>query len=173
MINKRILGILGIILGVILLSIPFFDIFILDNVIAIAIIILGIYLIFKGIQHWEENKATTVFFLLIALFAIVFGIMLIENIVLFSILVIWALYIAGFLLILGGIAGLTTRSKNSFSKESSALALIFGIVLLMSAQISLKIPGFGDYLVALIIGIWLVVEGFIFVLGTNKEVFNQ
>jgi uncharacterized membrane protein HdeD (DUF308 family) len=157
---KKILGVLAIILGILVMVFPFVSIDLLSFAMGIAVLALGIYWIVKGIGEWKENKAITIFYIILGIFAILFGLVLTGNLPAFEIIVSMSLYILGFLLILGGLVGLLSNNAT-LSRFSGALFIVLGIVLLGFGYMSLHDPLY----VAIVVAIALIVEGLALIKG--------
>jgi len=163
--NKTILGILAIILGVIAIVFPLISVEFVQIVAGLAVLFLGIYWIIRGIQLWDSNKASTVLYAIIGLFAMLFGMVLTGNLSLFIETSVLFMYIIGFLMIVFGIVDNLIFLKNSVLSEVSALFLtiklpamffiLFGIIILFFADLIYLNPLY----LAMIIGIVLIVEG--------------
>lgn len=162
--NKILIGIIAFILGIIVIVFPLLSVGFLVVASGLSVCILAIYWIIKGIQHWNENKATCVLYVLVGLFAFFFGLVLTGNFPLFLYTSSFLLYIIGFLMIIFGIAGIINNKKN-MSKISSFLFFIFGIVLLIFANLIFVNPLY----LAFIIGIALIIEGISLILESKDK----
>lgn len=162
--NKILIGIIAFILGIIVIAFPLLSVGFLVVASGLSVCILAIYWIIRGIQHWNENKATCVLYVLVGLFAFFFGLVLTGNFPLFLFTSSFLLYIIGFLMIIFGIAGIINNEKN-MSKISSLLFFIFGIVLLIFANLIFENPLY----LALIIGIALMIEGISLILESKDK----
>lgn len=152
--NKTILGILAIVLGVIAIIFPLISLEFIQIVAGLAVVILGIYWIIRGIHLWNSSKAHCVLYVLVGIFAILFGSVLTGNLPFFIVTSSFILYVVGFLMIMFGIADLFIKNAP-ISKTSAVLFVLFGIVLLMFANLLFENPLY----LAILIGIALIAEG--------------
>lgn len=152
--NKTFMGILAVIFGIIIIAFPLLSVEFLVFAAGLAVCILSIYWIIRGLQNWGENKALCVLYILVGFFAFLFGLALTGNFPLFLYTSSFLLYVIGFLMIIFGIAGII-NNKKIISKLSSLLFFIFGIVLLIFANLIFKNPLY----LSIIIGIALIFEG--------------
>jgi uncharacterized membrane protein HdeD (DUF308 family) len=147
------LGILAIILGLLVIIFPLFSVFTVSVIAGIGILFLGIWLLIQSFAVWEGSKGTSIVYLILGILAIIVGIGLFGNILAFSFLVSLWLYIAGFFLILSGIMSLFAKAGMA-GKGSGALGIILGILYMVLAAYA-----WNPYYLALLIGIWLIVDG--------------
>ena len=147
------LGILAIILGLLVMVFPLFSVFTASVIAGIGILFLGIWFLIQSFGVWESNKGASIANLILGVLAIVVGIGLFGNILAFSFLVSLWLYIAGFFLIISGIMSLFAK-EGTMGKGSGALGVILGILYIILAAYA-----WNPLYLALLIGIWLIVDG--------------
>ncbi|AXV38637.1 MAG: hypothetical protein CIT01_10670 [Methanobacterium sp. BRmetb2] len=153
--NRNVLlGILFIILGILVIAFPLISVFTVSVLAGFAILFLGIWFLAHSFDTWHKSKAASIVNLLLAIFAIIIGIGMFGNILAFSFLASLWLYISGFFLILAGVIGLVTREAK-INKGTAVLGIILGIIYLI-----LGIYALDPLYLAIIIGIWLIVDGF-------------
>lgn len=153
--NRNVLlGILFIILGILVIAFPLISVFTVSVLAGFAILFLGIWFLAHSFDTWHKSKAASIVNLLLAIFAITIGIGMFGNILAFSFLASLWLYISGFFLILAGVIGLVTREAK-INKGTAVLGIILGIIYLI-----LGIYALDPLYLAIIIGIWLIVDGF-------------
>ncbi len=157
------IGILAIILGFIVIAFPLVSVFAFSVLVGIGIIFLGIWLLIQAYNVWSKNLAAGIADLILAFFAILFGIVFTGNITALSFLTFLALYIVGFFLILTGITALLS-SKGTKAKVIGALGVILGLLYLIMA-IYLRNPLF----LAIILGAFLIIAGFMEIFLTTPE----
>jgi hypothetical protein len=157
------LGILAIILGFIVIIFPLISVFTLSLLVGIGIIFLGIWLLIQGYNVWSKNLAAGIADLILAIFAIFFGIGITGNITALSFLTFLALYIIGFFLILTGLTALLSN-KGIKTKGIGVLGVILGLLYLIIA-IYLRNPLF----LAIILGAFLIIAGLMEIFLTTPE----
>ncbi|MBI5680607.1 MAG: DUF308 domain-containing protein [Methanobacterium sp.] len=147
------LGILAIILGILVISFPLFSVFTASVLAGFAIILLGIWLLVQSFEIWSKSKATSIAFLFLGLIAIVGGIGLFGNILAFSFLASFWIFFAGFFLIISGIMAFFTK-EGTAGMGIGAVGIIIGIIYILLASFA-----WNPYYLALLIGIWLIIDG--------------
>ena len=151
--NNVLLGVLTIILGFLVLVFPLFSVFAASVIAGLAIIFLGIWLIAQSFGTWSMSKAASIAYLLLGIIAIIGGIGLFGNILVFSALVSFWFYFAGFFLIISGIMSFFTKESTA-GKGAGGLGIIFGILFIILAAYA-----WNPYYLAALIGIWLIIDG--------------
>lgn len=157
------LGILGILLGFIVITFPLISVSAFSVLVGIGIIFLGIWLLIQGYNVWSENLAAGIADLILAFFAIIFGIVFTGNIAALSFLTFLALYIVGFFLILTGVTALFS-SKGVKAKGTGAAGIILGFVYLI-----LGIFVANPIFLAIILGAFLIIAGLMEIFLTTPE----
>lgn len=151
--NNVLLGILAIILGILVIAFPLLSVFTASVMAGFAILFLGIWLLVQSFGTWEASKAASMAFLILGLIAIVCGIGLFGHILLFSFLASIWFFFAGFFLILSGIMSLFAK-KGIAAKGAGGIGVILGIIYIILASFA-----WNPYYLALLIGIWLIIDG--------------
>ena len=150
-------GILAVILGLIVIFFPLISIFTINEIAGIGIIFLGFWFMSQSLK--SGSLAAGVAGLLLAIFALLLGIVFIKDIKAFEFFTFIALYIVGFFIILAGLAALIS-GEGLKSKVIGALGIIIGIIFALVA------PYVGNPLIlAAIIGAFLIIAGLM-------EIFN-
>ena len=147
------LCILAIILGLLAIIFPLFSVFTVTMIAGIGILILGIWLLIQSFAFWQVSKVSSIAFLLIGITASMVGAILFGNIIAFSFLVSIWFYIIGLLLILSGIMSLFTKAGGA-GKLSGTLGILMGIIYIVLASYA-----WNPLYLALLIGIWLIIDG--------------
>ncbi len=147
------LGILAIILGLLAIVLPVFSVFTVSIIAGIGILLLGIWLLIQTFVLWDKSKGSSVAYLIFGILVILLGITLFGNISAFSFLVSIWFYIAGLLLIISGIMSLFTRSGIS-GRGSGIMGILLGIIYIILASYA-----WNPLYLALLIGIWLMIDG--------------
>ena len=127
MVNEKnlLLGIVGILLGIIVIVFPLISIFTVNAIAGIGIIFIGIWILIKSLRN--DSLAAGVAGLIVAVFAIMMGIVFIGDIKAFEFFTFIALYVVGFFLALAGVESLIS-GKGSKAKATGALGIILGIL---------------------------------------------
>lgn len=149
--NNILVGILAIILGLIVIVFPLISVFSISKIAGIGIIFLGIWLLAQGFK--TDSLAAGISSLIIAIFAILFGIVFLADIKLFEFFTFMALYIVGFFIALAGLNYLIT-GEGLKGKAVGALGIIIGILYVLIGTYA------GNPLVlAAVIGAFLIIAG--------------
>ena len=151
--NNVLLGILAIILGILVIAFPLFSVFTASVLAGFAIMFLGIWLLAQSFGTWGANKGASIAFLILGLIAIVCGIGLFGDILAFSALASFWLYFAGFFLMISGIMSLFAK-EGTVGKGAGGIGIILGIL-----YIILGAYAWNPYYLALLVGIWLIIDG--------------
>ena len=145
------LGVLAIILGLIVILFPLISVFTINAVLGIGIIFLGIWIFAQSIK--TKSLAAEIAGLILAIIAIIFGIVFIGDIKAFQFFTFMALYIVGFFIVLAGITSLIS-GKGLKEKAIGALGIIIGILFVAVGSYA------GHPLViAALIGAFLIIAG--------------
>lgn len=163
--NKNVfVGILAILLGLIVILFPLISIFTINDIAGIGIIFVGIWLILQSFKNGEKSLAAGVAGLIVAVFAIMLGIVFIADIKAFQFFTFIALYIVGFFIALAGITALISDSGFK-GKAIGALGILIGILFVLIGSYV------GNPLVlAAIIGAFLIIAGIMEISGKFEEI---
>lgn len=148
-------GILAVILGLMVIIFPLIGVSTLSDLAGIGIIFLGIWLLVQSFKAWEKSVAAAVADLILAVLAILWGVVFIGNIKAFAFLTFLALYIVGFFIIISGLTALFS-DKSLKGKAIGALGLLLGVLFLIFS-VYLKNP----LVLAATIGAFLIIAGIV------------
>jgi len=148
-----VVGILAVILGLIVIIFPLIGVSTLSDLAGIGIIFLGIWLLAQGFKAWETSVAAAVADLILAVLAILWGVVFIGNIKAFAFLTFLALYIVGFFIIISGLTALFS-DKNLKGKAIGVLGVLLGVFFLIFS-VYLKNP----LVLAATVGAFLIIAG--------------
>lgn len=123
-------GILAIILGLIVIVFPLISVVTFSVLAGIGIIAISIWLFVQSFKIWGENLAAGIADILLAFFALAFGIVFIGNIKGFEFLTFLALYIVGFFILITGLTALFS-GKGFKGKANAALGIVLGILFII------------------------------------------
>ena len=144
-------GILAIIMGLIVIMFPLISIFTVNAIAGIGIIFVGIWIMIKSLKN--DSIAAGIAGLIIAVFAIMMGIVFVGDIKAFQFFTFIALYVVGFFLALAGVESLISR-KGIKGKGIGALGILIGILFVVIGTYA------GNPLVlAALIGAFLIIAG--------------
>ncbi|RBQ24473.1 hypothetical protein ALNOE001_01200 [Candidatus Methanobinarius endosymbioticus] len=159
------MGILALLFGIFVILFPFVSASFFKIASGIAISILGIYWLIRGIQHWETNKAIWVLYSIIGIFAMFADIAIEESCSFFLLTSSFLLYVIGFLMIVFGVAAIINGPTVRY-KLFSTVFVVFGLVISVFANLVLDNP----YYLSILVGIALIAEAInlLFESGENK-----
>ena len=149
--RNLILGILGILLGIIVIVFPLISIFTVNAIAGIGIIFIGIWIIVKSLKN--DSLAAGVAGLIVAVFAIMLGIVFIGDIKAFEFFSFIALYVVGFFIALAGLESLIS-GKGIKGKGTGALGIIIGILFVVIGTYAAN-----PLVLAALIGAFLIIAG--------------
>jgi membrane protein HdeD len=155
MVNEKnlLLGILGILLGIIVIVFPLISIFTVNAIAGIGIIFIGIWILIKSLKN--DSLAAGVAGLIVALFAIMMGIVFIGDIKAFEFFTFIALYVVGFFIALAGLTSLIS-GEGLKGKAIGALGIIIGILFVIIGTYAAN-----PLVLAAMIGAFLIIAGII------------
>ena len=151
--KNLLLGIVGILLGIIVIVFPLISIFTVNAIAGIGIIFVGIWILIKSLKN--ESIAAGVAGLIVAVFAIMMGIVFIGDIKAFEFFTFIALYVVGFFLALAGLESLIS-GKGSKGRAIGALGIILGILFVVIGTYAAN-----PFVLAALIGAFLIIAGLI------------
>ena len=147
------LGILGILLGLIVIVFPLISVFTVNAIAGIGIIFVGIWILVKSLKN--DSISAGVAGLIVAVFAIMMGIVFIGDIKAFEFFSFIALYIVGFFLALAGLESLIS-GKGLKGKGIGALGIVIGILFVVIGSYAAN-----PLVLAALIGAFLILAGLI------------
>ena len=155
MVNEKNLlrGIVGILLGIIVIVFPLISIFTVNAIAGIGIIFVGIWILVKSLKN--DSISAGVAGLIVAVFAIMMGIVFIGDIKAFEFFSFIALYIVGFFLALAGLESLIS-GKGLKGKGIGALGIVIGILFVVIGSYAAN-----PLVLAALIGAFLILAGLI------------
>jgi len=146
-------GLILIVLGLIIIAFPLLGILPFSLLLGISVLFLGMGLLIAGVIGIRASTTMGVVELILGIIAIICGIGLFGHILLFSFLASIWLYFVGFFLIISGIMSLFAK-EGTAGKGSGGMGIILGIL-----YIILGTYAWDPYYLALLIGIWLIIDG--------------
>jgi membrane protein HdeD len=143
-------GILAIILGLIVIVFPLISVFTFSAIAGVGIIFLGIWILAQSFKN--ENLAAGIADLIMAIFAIVLGIVFIGDIKAFEFFSSLALYIVGLFVALSGLTSLS--GEGTKGKAIGILGIILGVLFIVMGTYA-----YNPLVLAAIIGAFLIIAG--------------
>lgn len=159
------LGILAIILGLIVIVFPLISVFTFSKIAGIGIIFIGIWVLVQSLK--SDSLASGIAGLLVALFAIMFGIVFVADMKMFQFLTFMAAYIVGFLIILAGLTSLIS-GKGLKAKIIGALGFIIGILFMLIGSYVAN-----PLVAAAILGAFLIIVGIMEIFDLFSEITKK
>lgn len=146
-------GILGILLGLIVIIFPLISIFTVNAIAGIGIIFIGIWIVVKSLK--SDSIAAGVAGLIVAVFAIMMGIVFIGDIKAFQFFSFIALYIVGFFIALAGVESLI-NGHGIQGKGTGIIGIIIGILFVVIGTYAAN-----PLVLAALIGAFLIIAGIV------------
>jgi uncharacterized membrane protein HdeD (DUF308 family) len=143
-------GILAIILGLIVIVFPLISVSTFSFIAGVGIIFLGIWILAQSFK--TESLAAGIADLIIAIFAIMLGIVFIGDIKAFQFFSSLALYIVGLFVALSGLTSLS--SEGTKGKAIGILGIILGVLFIVMGTYA-----YNPLVLAAIIGAFLIIAG--------------
>jgi len=161
--KNLLLGIVGILLGIIVIVFPLISVFTVNAIAGIGLVFVGIWILFKSLK--SNSIAAGVAGLIVAVFAIMMGIVFIGDIKAFQFFSFIALYIVGFFLVLAGLESLIS-GKGIKGKGVGVLGIIIGIIFAIIGTFAAN-----QLVLAALIGAFLIIAGIIELIA--PEIISQ
>jgi uncharacterized membrane protein HdeD (DUF308 family) len=143
-------GILAIISALIVIVFPLISVFTFSAIAGVGIIFLGIWILAQSFK--TENLAAGIADLIMAIFAIVLGIVFIGDIKAFEFFSSLALYIVGLFVALSGLTSLS--GEGTKGKAIGVLGIILGVLFIVMGTYA-----YNPLVLAAIIGAFLIIAG--------------
>lgn len=156
-INKKALGIIFIILGLIFVIWPIYSGEVVSLVLGLCLIAFGFVSFVDGFSAWSIVTHVSAVKIIVGIIAILIGLVFLYNINAIPILVGLEFYIIALIMIIIGILGLV--SESTMSKVGSILIFIMGIIAIFLALYSIAQPIYTTVLV----GICIIIDGICFI----------
>lgn len=145
-------GVVGILLGILVIAFPFLSIFAASVLLGLSVFLIGIALLGFGLAEWGSSKAAGVALSIIGIVVLIAGLGLSGNMMAFTILVRYSLYLIGLILLISGVAHLF--SVGRFAKAAGILGVIAGIGYIVVGSLASN-----PMALAVLIGLWLILTG--------------
>lgn len=139
-------------LGIVVLTFPFFGLFTASVLAGFGVLLIGIALLVFGVAEMSSSKALGIAFSMLGILVLIAGLGLFGNIVAFTIIASLWLYLSGFILAISGIIHIFSASK--YAKAVGVLGIVLGVVYIILGTFALN-----PMALAILIGIWLIIAG--------------
>ena len=151
--NKKLLGIIFLILGLIFVIYPIYSAEVVSIILGLCLISFGFAELINGFYTWDLLTSIAAIKIIVGIIAILFGILFIYSIEGLAFIIGYQFYIIAFIMIFVGILGLV--SESTMSKLASIVILIIGIIAVILAVFSVAQPLYA----AVLLGIGLIIDG--------------
>jgi membrane protein HdeD len=141
-----------IILGIIILAFPLLGVIPLSLLTGVAVVVLGIALLFTAIISMGESVALGIVELILGILALILGFGFIFYPGLFSFVIALFIFIAGLFMVIAGIAGIATKAGGN--RWSGLVTLVLGLIYLIVATFAANPIYLGT-----LVGLWLLIKG--------------
>jgi membrane protein HdeD len=150
--QKNIVAIILIILGIIVLAFPTLGIIPFSVITGFIALILGIGLFLNGVMELSESTSFGVVELILGIIAVILGVGFIVNPGLFSWVAGFLVWIVGLFLVIAGIIGFLNKTGDS--RWNGIIAIIIGLIYIIIGTLIANPAVLGA-----LIGIWLLITG--------------
>lgn len=150
--RDTLIGIIAVMVGILVIASSITNIYAINKVIGIGILFLGIWMLILSISARKYSEIESIIYLIIAIIAILTGLSLFGNLILYGFPASIWIYLTGSLILISGILALF--GPNIIEKGAGILGIILSIIFI---YLSINLPNI--YYLAIILGIWLIVIG--------------
>jgi uncharacterized membrane protein HdeD (DUF308 family) len=161
--SKKLIGILAIILGILIIVFPLVGTFALSIIMGVGFLLMGVHFLISGVSSWKLSRLASIIFLILGIIAVIFGVLLLGNVFLMSMVFSYFFWIIGFFLLFYGILGAFSRNTNH-GIGISAVIVILAILTIILGYLAIINP----VVIALLVGISLIIDGIAYL--TSPEV---
>lgn len=158
-------GIIAIMVSIFVIVSPYVKIYTLNESMGIGIAFLGLWMLILSYDVKDYSKNESIVYFLLFLMAIVTGIFIYGNIVLFEITLKFWLYLTGLIILISGIIAIF--GNEAIEKGAGVLGIILGAIFLI-----LNFYLNNNYYLALILSIWLMIVGVVQFFISYDETYN-
>lgn len=156
------LGILEIIIGILIIILPFFYFFTTAGVVGLGLLFLGMAWVFLSFNIREDSKIFSLMVLLIGILAIISALVYYIGLISFDpLLNFWLLVVGIMLLVFGVITFLFRKKVNGKWGSTGLLSIILGIIYLAIIYQIIAGSKLDSYYLVVLIGLFLIADGII------------
>jgi uncharacterized membrane protein HdeD (DUF308 family) len=157
-------GILAVILGLIVILFPLISVSTFSVIAGVGILFLGIWILAQAFK--TKSLATGIADLIIAIFAIILGIVFIGDIKAFQFFSALALYIVGAFVALSGLSSLS--SGGTKGKAIGVLGIILGVLFIVIGTYA-----YNPLVLAAVIGAFFIIAGIMEIFDLFSEINDK
>lgn len=152
--NKSLISLLAIILGIIIIALPMLGIISFQAIIEVIVILLGLFLLIFGISELHHNRNRSIVRIAIGVLILILGLILVFSPSTFAVLAALIIYLAGLIFIITGFLTLIGNKKTRFTIWSGVIRIVLGaIYIILGAYVKYPV------ILGALIGVWLLVIG--------------
>ena len=152
--KTKFISLFAIILGIFIIAFPMFGVFGVSAILGLSVLFLAIYSLMVGIAIIDYNTTGSILDLILGMLLLILSIGLIFNPSLLGILTELSLYIAGIILIIGGLVALLNNRSSRYGFYIGIIGIILGVLYIIIGTYLSNPIILGSF-----IGIWLIING--------------
>lgn len=152
--KTKFISLLAIILGIFIITFPIFGVVGISAILGLSVLFLAIYSFMVGISIIDYNTSGSILDLILGMLLLLLSIGLIFNPALLGILTELSLYIAGIILIIGGLVALLNNRSSRYGFYIGIVGIILGVLYIIIGTYLANPIILGSF-----IGIWLIING--------------
>lgn len=152
--KTKFISLFTIILGIFIIAFPMFGVIGVSAILGLSVLFLAIYSLMVGIAIIDYNTTGSILDLILGMLLLILSIGLIFNPSLLGILTELSLYIAGIILIIGGLVALLNNRSSRYGFYIGIIGIILGVLYIIIGTYLSNPIILGSF-----IGIWLIING--------------
>lgn len=152
--KTKFISLFAIILGIFIIAFPMFGVIGVSAILGLSVLFLAIYSLMVGIAIIDYNTTGSILDLILGMLLLILSIGLIFNPSLLGILTELSLYIAGTILIIGGLVALLNNRSSRYGFYIGIIGIILGVLYIIIGTYLSNPIILGSF-----IGIWLIING--------------
>ncbi|KZX11617.1 DUF308 domain-containing protein [Methanobrevibacter oralis] len=152
--KTKFISLFAIILGIFIIAFPMFGVIGVSAILGLSVLFLAIYSLMVGIAIIDYNTTGSILDLILGMLLLILSIGLIFNPSLLGILTELSLYIAGIILIIGGLVALLNNRSSRYGFYIGIIGIILGVLYIIIGTYLSNPIILGSF-----IGIWLIING--------------
>ena len=126
--KTKFISLFAIILGIFIIAFPMFGVIGVSAILGLSVLFLAIYSLMVGIAIIDYNTTGSILDLILGMLLLILSIGLIFNPSLLGILTELSLYIAGIILIIGGLVALLNNRSSRYGFYIGIIGIILGVL---------------------------------------------
>ena len=152
--KTKFISLFAIILGIFIIAFPMFGVIGVSAILGLSVLFLAIYSLMVGIAIIDYNTTGSILDLILGMLLLILSMGLIFNPSLLGILTELSLYIAGIILIIGGLVALLNNRSSRYGFYIGIIGIILGVLYIIIGTYLSNPIILGSF-----IGIWLIING--------------